>query len=96
MLERKKASGWLQGVPFDCTGMCFGGEWCLSGETASETGSSVLPRRHMVSLRKKEKQGWSRSAPQRANSDLLHEEAPGASMSVACQSSPVASKVTYA
>jgi hypothetical protein len=37
----------------------------------------------MVSLRKKEKQGWSRSAPQQANSDLLHEEAPGASTLIA-------------
>lgn len=47
MLKRMKASDWLQVVPYDCTGMCLGGERCLSGETASETFGSDLPRVHM-------------------------------------------------
>ena len=73
MLERKKASGWLQGVPFDCTGMCFGGEWCLSGETASETGGSVLPCVHMT-FAEEIKQRKSKAGLERANKALLNNE----------------------
>jgi hypothetical protein len=75
VLGRRRAVGGLQGVPSRVHRNVPGWAWCLPGEIASETRSSVLPGMHMFLAEKMKARPVWRGSPQQQASKQASRQA---------------------